>query len=333
MISKSLNCLAPQRHIPRMSNNEATRQIPKLMLLTAAVLGSVCLPQSMRAEQLKKETDEAFERYVRTREARMDQELAGGEVFLWIDALPQPSRDQAFADLKKGQIMIHRSQGNDSTATPSIRGGLIHDWSGIVFVPGVSMSQAIALLQDYDHGAEYYSPEVVKSRLLKRSGNDFHVFLRLKQVHIVTVVLDTEYNVHYTFLDPARAISRSYSTRIAEIENAGEAHEHDRPVGNDHGFLWRLNSYWRFYQANGGVYVQCNAISLTRDVPTGLGWLVGPFIENIPRDSLRFTLDATRTALADNFTNTSVSLQTKEKQKQPQGGFSPGNVSERRATR
>jgi hypothetical protein len=93
-----------------------------------------------------------------------------------------------------------------------------------------------------------------------------------------------------------------------------------------------LNSYWGFYQADGGVYVQCNAISLTRDVPTGLGWLVGPFIENIPRDSLRFTLDATRTALADNFTNTSASLQTKEKQKQPQGGFSPGNVSERRAT-
>lgn len=314
MISKALNCLAPQPHTPRMSNAATIRRIPNALLL-AAVLGGACMPQSLRAERLKKETDEAFERYVRARETRMDQELAGGEIFLWIDALPQPSRDQTFTDLKKGQIIICRSQGNDSSRTPSIRGGLIHDWVGIVFVPGVSMSQTIGLLQDYNHGAEYYSPEVVKSRLLKRSGNDFRIFLRLKQVHVLTVVLDTEYKVHYTFLDPTHAISRSYSTRIAEVEDAGESQEQDRPVGNDHGFLWRLDSYWRFYQADGGVYVQCNAISLTRDVPTGLGWLVGPFIENIPRDSLRFTLNATRRALAGKFATGPASLPTEERPK------------------
>ena len=55
------------------------------------------------------------------------------------------------------------------------------------------------------------------------------------------------------------------------------------PPGNDNGFLWRLNSYWRFLEKDNGVYVQCEAISLTRDVPTGLNWLIGPFIESIPK--------------------------------------------------
>ena len=159
------------------------------------------------------------------------------------------------------------------------------------------MPEALAALQAYDRDSEYYSPEVVKSKLLERSGDDFRIYLRLKQVHIVTVVLDTEYDIHYTLLDATHAESRSYSTRIAEVENAGEPQDHDMRVGDDHGFLWRLNSYWRFYQAAGGLYLQCNAISLTREVPAGLGWLIRPFIENVPRESLNFTLEATRKAL------------------------------------
>lgn len=231
----------------------------------------------------------------------MDQEIARRDGFLWVDALPMASREQAYADLRNGQAVIRQSQGGDSANTVSVPGGLIHDWTGIVFIPGVSISQVMSVLQDYDDAARYYGPQVLKSRLLAHSGNDFRVFFQLKQVHSVTVVLDTEYDVHYTFLDASHAFSRSYSTRIAEVVDAGEAGERDMPVGDDHGFLWRLYSYWRFYKSDDGVYVQCNAVSLTRDVPSGLGWLVRPFIETIPEDSLRFTLEATRKAVAKQF--------------------------------
>jgi hypothetical protein len=61
--------------------------------------------------------------------------------------------------------------------------------------------------------------------------------------------------------------------------------------------MWRLNSYWRFQQRDGGVYVQLEAISLTRDIPTGLGWLITPFITSIPKESLAFTLTRTRQVL------------------------------------
>ncbi len=159
----------------------------------------------------------------------------------------------------------------------------------------------MSALQDYDRDADYYRPQVLKSKLLDRSGDVFHVFLRLKQVHVITVVFDTEYEVHYRYLDGDHAVSRSYSTRIAEVENAGEANEHDRAPGDDRGLLWQLYSYWRFYQADGGTYIQCNAVSLTRDVPAGLGWLIRPFIQKIPSESLSFTLDATRAAVTKKF--------------------------------
>jgi hypothetical protein len=44
--------------------------------------------------------------------------------------------------------------------------------------------------------------------------------------------------------------------------------------------------------------VECEAVSLTRDVPTGLGWLVRPIIRDLPKESLESTLSETREALS-----------------------------------
>jgi hypothetical protein len=266
--------------------------------ISAAILAAMALlPASLQAKQLKPRTVEAFDEYVRTREAAMNQELQSGNNFLWIDALPQPDRDQAYAGLKRGEIIAEHSQRDDAQFPVSIPGGLIHDWVGIVFIPGVTLPQVVGLLQDYDHDSLYFSPEIQKSKLLQHSGNDFKLYFRIKRVQIITVVLDTEYDVHYTMLDSTHVASLSHSTRISEVENPGEPQETDKPVGDDHGFLWRLYTYFRFYQADGGVYLQTTAISLTRDIPTGLGWLIRPFVENIPVQSVHFTLESTRKAL------------------------------------
>ena len=140
---------------------------------------------------------------------------------------------------------------------------------------------------------------MLRSKLIQHNGDDFKVFLRLRETKIVTVVLDTEYDVHYVHLNATRAYSRSYSTRVSEVESAEQPGEHHKPAGNDSGFLWRLNSYWRFQEQDGGVYVQLEAISLTRDIPDGIGWLIRPFVTSIPRESLVFTLSRTRSALGE----------------------------------
>ena len=253
------------------------------------------------AEALNKKTLETFDRYVGVSEGRAQEELLSGKSFLWIDGLPERARQQSYEKLRRGQVIVQRFPGCGSERCAAIPDGLVHDWMAIVFVPGVSLRQALAALQDYDRDSEYYSPEVVRSKLLSRPDDRFHVYLRLRQKHVITVVLDTEYDIEYKSLDERHAVSVSHSLRIAEVENAGTEHERVRAGEGEHGYLWRLNSYWRFYESDGGVYIQCNALSLTRDIPTGLGWLIGPFIENIPQQSLRFTLGATRKALLQKF--------------------------------
>ncbi len=263
----------------------------------AVAIGLLVMPAPDGAAELSTAAAQGFDRYVRLTEHRMRGELAPGGVFLWIDGLPEAGRDEAYARLQRGEVVSARLQTPDPSGQSSTPGALIHHWVGTVFIPGASLRQVLALVQDYDHHSEYYKPQVENSKALEHMGEDFKVHMRLMQKKIITVVLDTEYTVHYQHLDAARAFSDSHSTRIAEVAHPGEANEQPLPPGKDDGFLWRLNSYWRFSEADHGVYIQCEAISLTRDIPAGLNWMIAPFIESIPKDSLEFTLQSTRNAV------------------------------------
>lgn len=260
-----------------------------------AVVLLIALPAA--GEQLKPATVAAFDEYVSQTEQRMSTEVNSGR-FLWIDTVPPLQRDDYDARLRKGEVVTKQLQTLEEGRAIHVPDGLIHHWIGLVFIPGASLANTVALLQDYDQQHKFYAPEVERSRLIRRTGDNFHVYLRLRRKKVVTVVLNTEYDVHYTMLGNDRAYARSYSTRIAEVDHAGGAIETEKPIGNDSGFLWRLNSYWRFWQRDGGTYVQLEAISLTRDIPTGLGWLIRPLVTSVPQESLQFTLSHTRATLS-----------------------------------
>ncbi len=261
------------------------------------IISLIVRPCFVAAADLRPEAAQGFDRYIRLTEKRMAGEVKTRGAFLWVDNLLVPSRDETNARLKSGEVVSEKMRTPDPSGNTSTPGALIHHWVGTVFIPGATLSRVLALVQDYDHHAEYFKPEVVKSKTIEHAGDDFKVYLRLKKKKVVTVVLDTEYAVHYHSLDATRAFSESYSTRIAEINHPDEPDERATPEGRGEGFMWRLDSFWRFAERDGGVYVQCEAISLTRDVPTGLNWLIAPFIESIPRESLEFTLLSTRSAV------------------------------------
>jgi hypothetical protein len=263
----------------------------------AMALAGCLLAAAPAAAQLTPEAKRGFERYVQLTEERMSTEVRPGATFLRFDALPAAQRQTALAQLERGEVVAEQLTTSAAASEIATPGALVHHWVGTVFIPGATLPQVLALVQDYDHARQYYQPEVERSKLLARSGDDFKIYLRLRQTDVITVVLDTEYDVQYERLDANRAASVSRSTRVAELEHPGAAGEHALSAADDHGFLWRINSYWRFEQTPRGVFVQCEAISLTRDIPIGLGWMIGPLIENIPRQSLEFTLGATRKAV------------------------------------
>jgi hypothetical protein len=244
--------------------------------------------------ELQPRTIAAFDRYVQVSEARMN----AGAPFLWIDRLPAPEQGSRRNELRQGSLLIERVTTTEGGKEISIPDGLVHHWIGLVFVPGATVDSALALLQDYDRHADIYKPAVASSKLLAREGDTFRVYLRFFMRKVITVVVNSEHEARFSREGRDRARSRIYSTRIAEVENPDTPREREMPVGQDGGYLWRLYTYWRFLERDGGTYVQCESITLTRGIPVGLGWLIRPFVTSIPRESLEFTLTTTRRTLA-----------------------------------
>jgi hypothetical protein len=266
------------------------------LLLTLNLLAPQA-PEVLSAE-LKPKTLEVFSQYVQLTESRIQSELVRPGAFLYIEGLSEPRRSEVLALLERGDVYMEQLRVRDSSgAELDPPHGIIHHWVGAVFIPRANLRQTLDLVEDYDHHQDIYKPEVVRSRLVLRDGNDFRIYYRLRKKKVITVTLNTDHDVHYFPVDATHCYSRSYSTRIAEVANADQPGEHEKPVGHDGGFLWRMNSYWRFEERGGGVFVECESISLTRDIPTGLGWLIRPFITGIPRESLQMTMGSTRAAL------------------------------------
>ncbi len=258
------------------------RYTPALVALTFSITG--VLPGA----ELKPATIKAFEIYIRNSESRIDRQLQGGHS-LWVD--DDASRLER---VRQGEIVVQPWTPAGQTDVPD---GLVHDWIGAVFIRRAKLDAVLAAVQDYNHHYLTYKSEVLQSRLLSRRGEEFRVYLRVQKRKVQTVVLNTEHLARYFRLTPTRTYSRSQSTRIAEVDHAGESDERERPEGQDHGYLWRLYSYWQFEERDRGVFVECRAISLTRSVPKALRWLVGPIIRGLPRESLNATLESTRAAV------------------------------------
>jgi hypothetical protein len=264
-----------------------------------AIFFAACLalPLPVHAAELQRQTAQAYDRYIELTAAQVTAELAQSGPYLWVERLPPEQRAPDEEQLRNGQVVIERLDTLDSGKTIPVPGGIIHHWIGTVFVPGATLGETLAFMQDYDHKTEYFKPDIVRSKILRHDGDDYFVLLRFYNKKIITTVIDTDQEIHYHVVDSTHAYSRSRTTRVQEVENAGKSDEKLEAEGHDRGFMWRMNTYWRFEEKDGGTYVECQAISLTRDIPTGLGWMVGSFVTSVPRESLTFTLTTARAAL------------------------------------
>jgi hypothetical protein len=251
---------------------------------------------SARAAQLKPETDAAFQHYVSVTEAQMEDDVHLNR-FLVIDRLPDLQRKQAYDQLQQGEVYIEELHTRENQHPIHIPSGLIHHWVGVIFVPNSTASQVEAVLHDYDDEAEIYKPDIRKAKLIEQNGDDSKIYLQFYSRTIVTVVLNAYFTVVEKQLGAKRIQSVSRSTRVAEVANWDGPDEHERPDGGDHGYMWRLNSYWRIEEKDGGAYVENESITLTRTVPPLLEWLIGPLTKSIPHDVLVHTLTNTRKAV------------------------------------
>ena len=272
------------------------RYLVSWLLLSLLGVGGTAGDATAGAPEPRDGTLHGYHDYVSKVEARNQEGLSRG-AFLWIDELPEPERTRAYAKLKQGGVVMKHVGKEDVEGAGKIPGGMIHDWESMIFIPGAKLDQVLAVLQDYNKHSLYYSPDVESAKIESRQGDHFRVYMRFRRKKIVTVVLNTEQDVTYFRDSATQEHSRSSAIRIREVANPGTKEDKEKSPDEENGFLWQMETWWRMEERDGGVYVQNEAVTLTRDIPAGLGWLIGPFVTSIPKETLEFTMNATREAV------------------------------------
>jgi hypothetical protein len=278
-----------------MRDKLSQNSVRVLLLGVLLILGNA---GAAKAADLSSETLNAWNAYVEATEGRIQRELSSKKGFLALDF--QQTREAARERdcVFSGGIPVSKMGASSRDGERiSVPGGLIHHWRGSVFVPGVSLDHVLSRVENPTSG-EIRQEDVLDTRILEHSPGRLRLYLKLQRSKIVTVVYNTEHLVEYRRIESSRASSSSIATKIAEVEHPGSANEREKPLGHDHGFLWRMNSYWRYEQVNGGVIVECESMTLSRTIPSLLEYMIRPIINSVARESMQRTLQSLRTRLA-----------------------------------
>jgi hypothetical protein len=273
----------------RQRSNSTRFSIGPVLSGLLSLLLAMAAPGPVAAEAPPKAVS-AFNTYVNGVEARLAEQHRSQKGFLLL-VVQNPQSEMR---LRRGELIVEKLTSSTGADYP---GGLLHHWRGTAFAAGATATDFERLMKDFETYPQHFSPQVLQAKTLTQKDDHFQAWMRVRQKHVITVVMDTTYEVIFGRLDARHGYSISHSTQITEIDSPNTRHERALDSSEEHGFLWRQYTYWSYEERDGGLYMQVESVSLTRSIPTGLGWVIGPFVESVPRDSLEFTLRATCEAL------------------------------------
>jgi hypothetical protein len=238
---------------------------------------------------LTQETLKCWDQYLVEADSQMAARVRSPEGFLRSAYSPDVMRRLRAGEIVAGPVL---------QAPKEVPDGLIHHWTGAAFIANRTMADVFAVVLDYPHYSRYYGPLVVDSKLLGHAGSEYTFTMRMMNHSLFSrSALEGEYAENYFRVSDSRWYSVAYSTRIQQIDDFGGKSERRLPPDRGSGYIWRVYSYSRFEERDGGVYVELDVIALSRDIPVGLGWVVNPIVRHLSRSSLLTSLEKTRAAV------------------------------------
>jgi hypothetical protein len=227
-------------------------RIPLLWMLLATV--------PCRAADLKPETSAAYDRYIKLVEAELAAR-SSPKNFLWLDSHPK-EKTQVWLS----QSILEQRETLDHGEKIEIPDGVVQHWFGALYLETATLDRVRDMLPNFEGYKDWFKPQVIDSRLVKRDDNTFYGFLRLSKKQLTQVVLSVDLKADWAALDPNHGTLSVRSTRIGEAAKPRNQKTYDQelPPDEQNGYLWRLNIYWRLEHTDVGVYVEMDLISLAR---------------------------------------------------------------------
>jgi hypothetical protein len=264
-------------------------RVPHRLLVGLMCASFLVAPAASAGAELKETTVQSWDAYIQTVDSQAHSRVQGS--FLWVDE--DPARAEG---VRAGKILVSPVGKKIPKPVPS---GLIHDWVGAAFIPGARLGDVVSVIRDYDHYTQFYKPMVVDAKSLGTEGECDKYSMRVVYKESVgETALDTEYQACYLQPDELRWSGTAHSTRVQEIQHYGRPDEHDLPPGQGKGYVWRLYTVDRLQERDGGVYIELEAIALSRDIPAGLRWMVDPIVRKVSRNTLLTSVQQMKEAVS-----------------------------------
>jgi len=219
----------------------------------------------------------------------MVQRANSGDHFLWVDE--EPSR---LAKVRAGEVVIAPLVNGGYMKVPS---GLIHHWIGAIFIPDTRIDDVLHVVRDYPRYKVLYQPSVTDSKAISTSeAKDRFSTLMVNRKFLLKSAFEVDYESCYVWQNEHQLYSFMRSTRIQEIEDYGSSAQHMLREGEGSGIMWRAFSVTRYAERDGGIYIEVEAMGLTRDIPSTLHWLVDPIVRRLAKSALMVSLRQTEQA-------------------------------------
>jgi len=263
-------------------------RMPHRLLVGLIGASFLVAPVASNGAELKEETLKTWDAYIQTVNLKMRDRLQGS--FLWVDE--DPGRVER---VRAGQILVSSVGHKNPKPVPS---GLIHDWIGAVFISNARLEEVLSAVRSYDRYKEFYKPTVVNAKWLGTDEDCDRYSMRVVNKETAAeAAFDSEYEACYLQVDELHWYSTAHTTRVQEIRHYGRPDEQDLPPNQGNGYIWRLFTVGRFEERDGGVYVELEAIALSRDIPVALRWVVDPIVRRVSKNTLLTSLQQTEEAV------------------------------------
>jgi hypothetical protein len=261
-----------------------------MKLLAGLSLVAGLIPGLLGAAELQADTLKAWDDYIQNADIQMRARLDAKQPFLWTDESENRRRD-----VRRGEVVVEPVLARGSISVPD---GLIHHWIGAAFIPNSTIEKLVGVLHDYDRFKDFYKPVIADSRFLgcNRENPEFSMTWH-RRVLFVNAAIEGRCQARRFAVNPRRGYSIANMTQLREIEQYGHPGEHALPSDTGHGFIWRLHDITRYEEREGGVFLETEAIALTRDIPSSFRWLVAPIVKHLSENSLATMLRQTRDAV------------------------------------
>ena len=263
---------------------------PLRRLITGSAFALLLWQTTAGAANLLHETTLAWDDYIDGVNIRIKDRASASNSFLWLDE----ARERA-TTVRNKRILVSPAAPHMPMKVPH---GLIHHWIGAAFMPNLAIADALPVVRDYNRYKDFYRPGVIDSKSIDSNADtDRFSMVLVNHAFFKKTALDSDYEASYVHLDEHRLFTVSRTTRIREVSEFGTKGEHILPEDEGTGIIWRLFSVVRFAERDGGLYIEVEAVALSRDIPGALRAMAEPIVRRVSRESLVTALKQTEVAI------------------------------------